>query len=279
MFLFFGRVLAVALIGAVLPFPVHAGSGLAASFEPAAARLRDAGDQVGRMCRELPRYPVLRKTGMSFTADEAAMVYPRYYHCAMPRLPYHWRPSPDGSALAVLVFREKPRTLRIPAEFIEAVSTHIEAVLKETEARFLFPIDFDHGHFSLPKEDFIREYPGFFSDGGIAPMMAKALADSELEIVYHSQEFIHPRINPREFLGTFDGAPRVVPTASIPGWGRERAQRRERIYDFEFHAHPKGEFRLSDGTRFDMSFQSENPLDAYFERIGVRVEYPPERER
>ncbi len=215
----------------------------------------------------------MRVEALRFTKEQAALLYPRIYLCAQPRQPHAFKPNRDGSADGAIMRAKKAHPVRVPAVFVRAVILHIEKVLSGTEARFLYPIDFNHGHFSVPKEGFQEKYGSLWDAGDYTRLMQGVLADPELQVVYHSQEHVQPKEPPREFIGTFGGNPGILRTDTMPGGLAEYDASRQSVYGFEFLAHPRGAYVLRDGTRFDISLSGFELATSYLDRIGVVLDY------
>lgn len=226
-------------------------------------------------CSTPPEYSEIRVVDFYFSWDVAREVYARSYHCALPRIPYLWQPRADGSAWAVVVRDGAEFGLRVPKAFVEKTIAHIEAVLKAGHGRYLYAVDFNHGHLQMPEAYFTAKY-GDLDYLGVFPAI---LADPGLEVIYHPQEHIKPKTPPREFLGKYDDASRVIATLELEARGLSPRAGVRRFPVVEFVAHPEGEYSLSDGTRFDFSFEGPAATLSYLRALGVVLEWSPERRR
>lgn len=255
---------------------------LSGAYRQASVTVQKAGRKIGSGCRELPEFEPLRIQALRFTKEQAALLYPRIYLCAQPRQPHAFKPNQDGSADSAITLAKRVHPVRVPAVFIQAAILHIERILADTEARFLYPIDFNHGHISVPKEGFQEKYGALWDAGDFTGLMQGVLGDPELKVVYHSQEHVQPKEPPREFIGTFGGKPGIMRTDTMPGGLTEYNASRQSVFDFEFLAHPRGAYSLRDGTRFDISLSGFELATSYLDRIGVVRDYgnaDPDEER
>ena len=220
----------------------------------------------------LPEFEIWYRSRPVFTFREAAVLYSRFYHCAQPRIQRPWAPQPNGTALGNVECGGQSYSVAIPKEFVRKTIAHIERILEQGHARYLFPIDLDHGHLYVPRVRYESVYEPLFDQRNIGLFLETLLADTELQVLFHSQELISPRIPPRTIIGTYDADPNLlaidgnppVPLRSVLGacYG---------AYSFQFMAHPLGAFALKDGTRVDFSFHDWLKLwpTDYLRQLGV----------
>ena len=203
----------------------------------------------------LPQFDIWYRAKPVFTFQEAAALYTRVYHCAQPRIQHPWTRQSDGTALANLESGGKFYRVRIPKKFLRETIAHIEQILEQRHARYLFFVDFDHGHIYVPRVNFEAVYNPLWVQRGIGSFLEAVLADKHLKVVFHTQELISPRIPPRELIGTYDNDPTLLaadgtpPRSLLSVVGEDYG-----AYSIEFMAHPLGAFELKDGTRVDFSF-------------------------
>ncbi|MBI3550478.1 MAG: hypothetical protein HY078_15680 [Elusimicrobia bacterium] len=216
----------------------------------------------------LPRHEPVRRTDYAFSWAESERMFARYYHCAQPRMRYAWKPRADGGADAVMD-RGGEVAVHVPRSFVEKTLLHMETIVRAGHARRIYFIDWDHGHFDMPKSRMAEAYLALWNEGRWAELMHRALGDPALRIVYHTQELIEPKEPPRELQGTYEDPPRVIAMDTLP---KEEALAMRRgmqgLFTLSFEAHPQGAYALFDGSRFDFSFEDDG-WDQGFRKINV----------
>jgi hypothetical protein len=220
----------------------------------------------------LPKFEIWYRSKFVFTFQEAGVLYARLYHCAQPRIQHPWTPRPDGTALADIENGGKFYRVHIPKEFISKSIAHIERMLEERNARYLFALDLDHGHFYVPRVKFETVYNPLWVQSGMGRFLEALLADERLKVVFHAQELISPRIPPRTFIGTYDKKATLLATDGSPPRSLLSVLGEDYgAYSFAFMAHPLGAFELKNGTHLDFSFHDWMkfwPTD-YLRQLGV----------
>lgn len=205
----------------------------------------------------LPRWEIVRRQGLHFSSwAEIERFYARQYHCAQPRIKHAWAPSPDGRAYGVMERGDVGHGIVIPRVFVERTIAQLELMLDGRTARRLSFMDLNHCHLHMKKAHFEPRYAALWKEGRWAELFGAALADPELRCVYHSQELLEPKDPPRELLGDYSAAARVLPMDTLPMEGRlEIMKDHQGMFGINFQAHPLGAYALEDGTRFDISFE------------------------
>ena len=220
----------------------------------------------------LPEFEIWYRSKPSFPFHQAAALYTRFYHCAQPRIQHPWTRQPNGTALANIECGGKFYSVRIPKEFLRESIAHIERILEQGHARYLFALDLDHGHIYVPRVNFEAVYDPLWDQRGIGLFLEAVLADKRLKVVFHTQELISPRIPPRELIGTYDNDPTLLATDGTPPRSLLSVLGEDYgAYTFQFMAHPLGAFELRDGTRVDFSFHDWLKLwpTDYLRQLGV----------
>ncbi len=230
-------------------------------------------------CSKLPDWPIIERPDNYFNDwDELKAMNERSYHCAQPRLTDHWDPLPGGGAAAVNERGSRPNhvrvKLRVPQTFIDSTIAHIDAMMKQGRARYIFFADLNHNHMHISKKAF-RRYEADWDAGRWAELLEGVMADPELKSVYHSQELLrHPKDPPREFLAHYGAQPSIEPLDMLPLESQQAVRAdTQSVFGIVLRSHPKGAYALADGTRFDISFQDDG-WDAGYREIGVRVTRP-----
>jgi hypothetical protein len=141
----------------------------------------------------LPEFEIWYRSKPHFTFQQAAALYTRFYHCAQPKIQHSWTRQPNGTALANIECGGKFYSVRIPKEFLRKSIAHIERILEQGHARYLFTLDLDHGHIYVPRVNFEAVYNPLWEQRGIGLFLEAVLADKHLKVVFHTQELISPR--------------------------------------------------------------------------------------
>jgi hypothetical protein len=165
-------------------------------------------------------------------------------------------------------------SVHIPKGFLRKSIAHIERILEQGHARYLFALDFDHCHLYVPRVNYEAVYNPLWDQRGVGLSMEAVLADNRLKAVCHTQELISPRIPPRTLIVSYNDDPTLLaidgnrPRNLLSVLGEDYG-----VFSFQFMAHPLGAFELKDGTRVDFSFHDWLkfwPRD-YLRQLGVVV--------
>lgn len=220
----------------------------------------------------LPEFEIWYRSKPTFTFQEAAALYARFYHCAQPKIQHPWTPQRNGTALANIENGGKFYSVRIPKGVLRKSLAHIQRILEQGHARYLFALDLDHCHLYVPRVNYEAVYNPLWDQRGIGLFLEAVLADKRLRAVFHTQELISPRIPPRTLIVSYDDDPTLLaidgnpPRSLLSVLGEDYG-----AFSFNFMAHPLGAFKLKDGTRADFSFHDWLKLwpTDYLRQLGV----------
>ena len=210
-----------------------------------------------------------RYSSWFFTAEEVTAAY-QYQQNYGERLRYPLRASNclfHASGEFATSYRRHP--LAVSCRFVLEVTRHLKEMLDAGAAKYLFPLDADHGHLAVPLELWDSKYKSLSVD----QVFPAILREPGLVALYHTAE--HLRITDRKtgavnaeakawqekrnVLGYFDGRPIQILSPDPKGAGVAMPENYYSYGGFNFLASPRGEIYLSAGTNmitFDIAFDS-----------------------
>lgn len=226
-------------------------------------------------CPRLPHFEPITIDNYLATPAQAELLYERWSHCAQPRQALAWKAQPDGGAQGQLRYGKRRIPIKVPASFLSKTLQHINLIVRDGHARYLFFLDFDHGHLYFPKKKFDELYGEAWRAHRVKEVLESALADSRLRILYHTQEFIEPKKLPREFLASYTEQPWIMPSHQLKSEGSWSIESdHQALFTINFSASHHGAYALEDGAQFDFNFEDES-FAAQLKRVGVPVKQPP----
>jgi hypothetical protein len=159
-------------------------------------------------------------------------------------------------------------TFPVPCRFILETVRHLRAMLENGSAKYLFPLDIDHGDLAVTAEVWEQKYRQRKTEE-ILPLL---LQEPSLAVIYHPAE--HLKItddgsgettveatnwgSDRTVLGFYDGRPLQFIRRRSDGQSEPAGYRS--FGTFHFLAHPLGELVFSVGGKqciFDISFDDD----------------------
>lgn len=161
-----------------------------------------------------------------------------------------------------------------PCRFITETIRHLQEILEQGAARYLFPLDADHAHLAIPSTIWERKYSQLPSD----KVLPDLLWEPALAALYHTAEHLtatDPKTGQvgsdaqawkekRNVLGFYDGRPVKILPHQSDGSGQRAPESYTMFGSFNFLAHRLGELEFSSmGKRFafDISFDDDFAAD------------------
>jgi hypothetical protein len=225
-----------------------------------------------------------------FTAEnmEAAYRYQEDYGERI-RNPLRAKECLFGSAEFVVSYRGGE--FKVPCRFITETIRHLKEMIVTGAARYLFPLDANHGHLGIPIATW-EKYKHLPPDR----VMQKILQDPSLIVLYHTAEHLQnpgPRddklhsdvrswIEKRNVLGFFDGRPNQILTPDPRGYGVAMPEGYWPYSGFEFLASPMGElfvFVANKTITFDIGLEDDNTEAWEFSRSADNGNKPIQTSR
>ncbi len=216
-----------------------------------------------------------RYSSWFFTAEEVTAAY-QYQQNYGERLRYPLRAGGcllRGAGAFVTAYRRQP--VAVSCRFVLEVARHLKEMLAAGAAKFLFPLDADHGHLGVPLEAWNRKYKNL----PVEQVFPAILGEPGLVVLYHTAE--HLRVTDRRtgavnaeaktwqekrnVLGYFDGRPIEILPPDPRGAGVAMPESYYSYGGFSFLASPRGELYLPAGPNmitFDIAFDSSAFDDA-----------------
>ena len=210
-----------------------------------------------------------RYSSWFFTSEEVTAAY-QYQQNYGERLRYPLRASAcffRGNGEFATSYRRNP--LAVSCRFVLEVTRHLKEMLDAGAAKYLFPLDADHGHLGVPLEAWNTKYKNL----PVEQVFPEILREPGLVVLYHTAE--HLRIadrntgavnaeakawqEKRNVLGYFDGRPIKILAPDPKGAGVAMPENYYSYGGFNFLASPRGELYLSAGSNmitFDIAFDS-----------------------
>ena len=225
-----------------------------------------------------------------FTAEnmEAAYRYQEDYGERI-RNPLRAKECLFGNAEFVASYRGGE--FKVPCRFITETIRHLKEMIVAGAARYLFPLDANHGHLGIPIATW-EKYKQLPPD----QVMQKILQDPSLIVLYHTAEHLQipePRddgvrsdvkswVEKRNVVGFFDGRPNHILTPDPRGYGVAMPEGYWPYSGFEFLASPMGElfvFVANKTITFDIGFEDDNNETWGFSRSARSGSKPIETSR
>jgi hypothetical protein len=214
-----------------------------------------------------------------FTAEEidTAYQYQENYGVRM-RNPLPAKGCMYGEQDFVASYRQT--TFLLSCRFITETIRHLKEMLTLGAARYLFPLDADHGHLAVPSEVWARKYSKLSSP----QLMIALLQEPTLVALYHTAEHLEFGATKtgendetvkrwkekRNVLGFFDGRPIQILPPHPEGQGVGMPAGYVSYGGFNFLANHQGELLIFHGDRaiaFDVSLEEgEEPQPSNFSR-------------
>jgi hypothetical protein len=204
-----------------------------------------------------------------FTAESIEAAY-RYQEDYGERLrnPLRAKECLFGSAEFVASYRGGEFT--VPCRFVTETVRHFKEMIVAGAARYLFPLDANHGHLGIPIATW-EKYKYLPPDR----VMQKILRDPSLIVLYHTAEHVQipdarddalhgdvkSWIDKRNVLGFFNGRPNKILTPDPRGYGVAMPDGYWPYSGFEFLASPMGElfaFVANKTITFDIALEDDN---------------------
>jgi hypothetical protein len=173
----------------------------------------------------------------------------------------------------------------VPCRFIMEITRHLKEMLAVGAAKYLFPLDADHGHLGIPGELWTSKYSKLPSE----QIWFALLREPKLIALYHTAEHLeisdpkNGKVNEeakawkekRNVLGFLDGRPIEILPPHPAGQGVGMPPGYNSYGGFNFLANPRGELFLFVNNKvvtfdvsLDMGDEAERP---YLERRLIRT--------
>jgi len=205
-----------------------------------------------------------------FSAQEIDAAY-RYQELFGGRLRHPLKPQACYHGKSEFIASLQGRQFVAPCRFITETTRHLKQMLENGAARYLFPLDADHAHLSVPKELWAEKY----SKLSIGEVLPELLREPKLIALYHTAEHLaigEPNYGPefvlikewhakRNVLGFFDGRPIKILPPLANGGAYDRLEDSQTIGTVYFVAHRLGEIVFSArgrGMSIDISFDEDS---------------------
>ena len=204
-----------------------------------------------------------------FTAENMEAAY-RYQEDNGERIrnPLRAKECLFGSAEFVASYRRGE--FKVPCRFITETIRHLKEMIVAGAARYLFPLDANHGHLGIPAATW-EKYKHLPPDR----VMQKILQDPSLIVLYHTAEHLQipePRddglrsdvkswVEKRNVVGFFDGRPNQILPPDPRGFGVAMPEGYWPYSGFEFLASPMGElfvFVANKTITFDIALEDDH---------------------
>ena len=210
------------------------------------------------------------EAGWYFSEQEISAAY-RYQERFGSRLRHPLKPQAcyHGRSEFMASFQGKPFVA--PCRFITETTRHLKLMLENGAAHYLFPLDADHAHLSIPRDLWVEKY----SKLSLGDALVKLLYEPKLIALYHTAEHVtiatsgtDPAADQtkdwrakRNVLGVFDGNPVKILPPRADGTGRDRPDHYENVGAVYFLAHRLGEIVFSangQAVSLDISFDEDS---------------------
>ena len=157
-----------------------------------------------------------------------------------------------------------------PCRFITETTRHLKFILEQGAAKYLFPLDADHAHLTIPKELLVRKYSKLTGN----ELLSQLLREPKLVALYHTAENVagpDPKTGKenrlskewrakRNVMGLFDGSALKILSPRRDGSSQDGPEDFENVGMVHFLAHRLGEMAMSAngrGIAFDLSFDED----------------------
>jgi hypothetical protein len=200
------------------------------------------------------------------TANEIAHAY-KYQVQFGARLRNPLKPEPCVYGQKDFPASYRGRQFAVPCRFVLETTRQLKELLASGAAKFLFPLDLDHGDFGVPAEVWEAKYKMLPAEDALP----KLLHDPQLMTVYHTGVHSHPDLTHRDsaannagqkitVVGFYNGRPNQVLAKRSNKEFYYEPEGLVRLGGFTMMAHQLGELVLLAGETivvFDMSFDND----------------------
>ena len=162
----------------------------------------------------------------------------------------------------------------LPCHFIIEATRHLKEMLTIGAAKYLFPLDADHGHLAIPNELWTTKYSKLPSE----QILPALLREPQLVALYHTAEHLEiadPKTGivndeakawkeKRNVLAFFDGRPIRILPPNPAGHGVGMPPGYNAYGGFNFLANPRGELFIFHNNKvitFDMSLDLDDEAE------------------
>lgn len=210
------------------------------------------------------------EAGWYFSPQEIAAAYSyqerfggRLRHPLKPHACYH------GESEFAASFQGKKFVA--PCRFVTETTRHLKQMLEDGAEHYLFPLDADHAHLSIPRELWVEKYRTLSIGDGLVQL----LREPKLIALYHTAEHLmiadldsdstsgstHEWRAKRNVLGSFDGSRVKILPPLADGTAYDRPEHYANVGTVYFLAHRLGEIVFSAKGRavsLDISFDEDS---------------------
>jgi len=207
--------------------------------------------------------------GWYFTPAEIESAY-RYQEHHGRRLQHPLKPSGCYAGQSDFVASFQGKEFSAPCRFITETKRHLKFILEQGAAKYLFPLDADHAHLTLPKELWVGKYSKLTGQ----EFLSQLLREPKLVALYHTAEHLagadpktgkESRLSKewrakRNVMGFFDGSPLKILAPRPDGSSQDGPEDYENVGTVHFLAHRLGELAMAAngrGIAFDLSFDED----------------------